>query len=191
MTVCADVLPLLDVVPAARCRPAYDNFAWFLNAATMPCFAAQNLCVEAELKGWAFANSERRSILPRDRPTFWTCPRASFADDRRRGVSRRVARLTDRLPLEGVVHYENYTDYLRLPKSTSCGEREGRNSPNASSRRTTCPTGAVLHAAPLRPQGTTLRFRTPISRSLMEKGSLTTDCWGGGPVVYSFAPCWR
>lgn len=78
VTVCADVHRFSMWCRQRDADPAYDNFAWFLNAATDALLAAQNLCVEAELKGWAFAISERRSILPARLPTSSNCPRASF-----------------------------------------------------------------------------------------------------------------
>ena len=51
VTVCADVHRFSMWCRQRDADPAYDNFAWFLNAATDALLAAQNLCVEAELKG--------------------------------------------------------------------------------------------------------------------------------------------
>ena len=49
VTVCADVHRFTMWCEQRDADPAYDNFGWFLNAATDALLAAQNFCVEAEL----------------------------------------------------------------------------------------------------------------------------------------------
>ena len=51
VTVCADVHRFTMWCEQRDADPAYDNFAWFLNAATDALLAAQNLAVEAEMHG--------------------------------------------------------------------------------------------------------------------------------------------
>ena len=51
VTVCADVHRFSMWCEQRDADPAYDNFAWFLNASTDALLAAQNLCVEAEMNG--------------------------------------------------------------------------------------------------------------------------------------------
>ena len=51
VTVCADVHRFSKWCEQRDADPAYDNFAWFLNASTDALLAAQNLCVEAEMHG--------------------------------------------------------------------------------------------------------------------------------------------
>ena len=51
VTVCADVHRFTMWCEQRDADPAYDNFAWFLNASTDALLAAQNLCVEAEMHG--------------------------------------------------------------------------------------------------------------------------------------------
>lgn len=117
--------PVLDVVPAARCDPAYDNFAWFLNAATDALLAAQNLCVEAELKGLGicylgttiYTAGEIADILELPKGVI---PLTTVVV----GYSDESPELTDRLPLEGVVHYEKYTDYTAAEIDELWAERE-------------------------------------------------------------------
>ena len=51
VTVCADIHRFTMWCEQRDADPAYDNFAWFLNASTDALLAAQNLCVEAEMHG--------------------------------------------------------------------------------------------------------------------------------------------
>ena len=51
VTVCADVHRFTMWCEQRDADPAYDNFAWFLNASADAWLATQNLCVEAELHG--------------------------------------------------------------------------------------------------------------------------------------------
>ncbi|MDE7123654.1 MAG: nitroreductase family protein, partial [Alistipes sp.] len=48
VTVCADIHRFSMWCRQREAEPAYDNFAWFLNAATDALLAAQNLCIAAE-----------------------------------------------------------------------------------------------------------------------------------------------
>lgn len=51
VTICADIHRFTMWCEQRDADPAYDNFAWFLNAATDALLAAQNLAVEAEMHG--------------------------------------------------------------------------------------------------------------------------------------------
>lgn len=89
--------------------------------------AAQNLCVEAERRGW--------HLLPQG-TTIYTAGMIAEILELPKGVipvttivlgyPDESPELTDRLPLEAVVHYEKYTDYTAA-RSTNCG-------PSAKSR---------------------------------------------------------
>ena len=128
--------------------------------------ARQNLCVEAELKGLGicylgttiYTAGEIADILELPKGVIpLTTVVVGYPDE--------SPGLTDRLPLEAWCTMRNIPT-IRPPKSTSCGPSvKSRSSPNASSRRTTCPTWRRSHAAPLRPQGQPrdfeLLFRAP------------------------------
>lgn len=112
VTVCADVHRFSMWCEQRDADPAYDNFAWFLNAATDALLAAQNLAVEAELNGlgvcylgtvlYTAAEIARILELPKG-----VIPLTALVV----GYPDESPELTDRLPLEAVVHYEKYTDY--------------------------------------------------------------------------------
>ena len=106
VTGCADVHRFSMWCRQRDADPAYDNFAWFLNAATDALLAAQNLCVEAELKGLGicylgttiYTAGEIADILELPKGVIPLTPVVVGYPDESPG-------LTDRLPLEGVGHY--------------------------------------------------------------------------------------
>jgi FMN reductase (NADPH) len=69
--------------------------------------------------------------------------------------------LTDRLPLEGVVHYEKYTDYTAAEIDELWAEREESELTKRLLEENDLPNLAQVFTS----ARTTLRFRTPISRS--------------------------
>ena len=105
VTVCADVHRFTMWCEQRDADPAYDNFAWFLNASTDALLAAQNFCVAAESHGLGICYLGT---------TIYTA--AEFSDE--------SPELTDRLPLEAVVHYEKYTDYTAAEIDELWAERE-------------------------------------------------------------------
>ena len=112
VTVCADVHRFTMWCEQRDADPAYDNFAWFLNASTDALLAAQNFCVAAESHGlgicylgttiYTAAEISRVLSLPKG-----VIPVTTVVT----GYPDESPELTDRLPLEAVVHYEKYTDY--------------------------------------------------------------------------------
>ena len=105
--------------------PAYDNCAWFLNASTDALLAAQNLCVEAEMNGLGICYLGT---------TIYTAGMIAEILELPKGVipvttivlgyPDESPELTDRLPLEAVVHYEKYTDYTAAEIDELWAERE-------------------------------------------------------------------
>ncbi|MCM1151058.1 MAG: nitroreductase family protein [Alistipes sp.] len=125
ITVCADVHRFTMWCEQRGADPAYDNFAWFLNASTDALLAAQNFCVQAEIHGlgicylgttvYTAADIVRILKLPKG-----VIPLTTVAV----GYPDETPELTDRLPLEAVVHYEKYTDYTAAEIDELWAERE-------------------------------------------------------------------
>lgn len=125
VTVCADVHRFTQWCEQRGADPAYDNFEWFLNAATDALLAAQNLCVQAEIHGlgicylgttlYTAADIARILELPKGVIPLTTVV-AGYPDE--------TPGLTDRLPLDAVVHYEKYTDYTAAEIDELWAERE-------------------------------------------------------------------
>lgn len=125
VTVCADVHRFSQWCEQREAEPAYDNFAWFLNAATDALLAAQNLCIEAELHGLGicylgttiYTAGEIAQVLELPKGVI---PVTTIV----MGYPAETPGLTDRLPLEAVVHYEKYTDYTAAEIDELWAERE-------------------------------------------------------------------
>lgn len=125
VTVCADVHRFTMWCEQRDADPAYDNFAWFLNAATDALLAAQNLAVEAEMHGLGICYLGT---------TLYTAERIAKILELPKGVVPLTTivmgypdespELTDRLPLEAVVHYEKYTDYTAAEIDELWAEKE-------------------------------------------------------------------
>lgn len=125
VTVCADVHRFTRWCEQRGADPAYDNFAWFVNAATDALLAAQNLCIEAEMHGlgicylgttiYTAGEISRILRLPKGVVPLTTVVM---------GYPDESPELTDRLPLEAVVHYEKYTDYTAAEIDELWAERE-------------------------------------------------------------------
>ncbi len=125
VTVCADIHRFSTWCRHRRAEPAYDNFAWFLNAATDALLAAQNLCIAAEAHGlgicilgttlYTAGEIARILALPKGVVPLTTVVM---------GYPDEEPELTDRLPLEAVVHYERYTDYTAAEIDELWAERE-------------------------------------------------------------------
>lgn len=125
VTVCADIHRFSMWCEQRDAAPAYDNFAWFLNAATDALLAAQNLCVEAEMHGLGICYLGT---------TLYTAKQISVLLDLPKGVIPLTTivvgfpdedpELTDRLPLDAVVHYEKYRNYTAAEIDELWAERE-------------------------------------------------------------------
>ncbi|MEG0789624.1 MAG: nitroreductase family protein [Alistipes sp.] len=126
VTVCADVHRFSMWCELREANPVYDNFAWFLNAATDALLAAQNMVIEAEVHGlgvcylgttiYTAAEIARLLQLPKGVIPLTTVVM---------GYPDETPERSDRLPLDGVVHYEKYIDYTAAEIDELWAEREG------------------------------------------------------------------
>ncbi len=125
VTVCADVHRFSMWCAQRDADPAYDNFEWFVNAATDALLAAQNLCIAAEMQGlgicylgttlYTAGDIARILALPKGVVPLTTIV-VGYPDE--------TPELAARLPLEAVVHYEKYTDYTAAEIDELWAERE-------------------------------------------------------------------
>ncbi len=125
VTVCADVHRFTMWCEQRGADPAYDNIVWFLNAATDALLAAQNFCVQAEMHGLGicylgttlYTAAEIIQILELPKGVIpLTTVVVGYPDE--------TPELTDRLPLDAVVHYEKYSDYTAAEIDELWAERE-------------------------------------------------------------------
>lgn len=125
VTVCADVHRFTMWCEQRDAAPAYDNFAWFLNASTDALLAAQNLCVEAEMHGLGICYLGTTIYTAGDISRILELPKGVIPlTTVVMGYPDEAPELTDRLPLEAVVHYEKYTDYTAAEIDELWAERE-------------------------------------------------------------------
>lgn len=125
VTVCADIHRFSMWCEQRGADPAYDNFAWFLTAATDALLAAQNLCTEAEIKGLGICYLGTTIYTAGDISRILALPKGVIpVISVVLGYPDESPELTDRLPLEAVVHYEKYTDYTAAEIDELWAERE-------------------------------------------------------------------
>lgn len=125
VTVCADVHRFTMWCEQREADPAYDNFGWFLNAATDALLAAQNLCVAAEAHGLGICYLGTTVYTAGDIARILELPKGVIPlTTIVMGYPAETPELTDRLPLEAVVHYEKYRDYTAAEIDELWAERE-------------------------------------------------------------------
>lgn len=112
LTFCADFNRFNKWCELNNATPGYDNFLSFMTAAIDALLAAQNACIGAESLGLGICylgttlyNAEKimevlklpKGVIPITAITF--------------GYPEEIPELVDRLPANGIVHFEEYTDF--------------------------------------------------------------------------------
>ena len=112
LTFCADINRFHKWCEQRDAEPGYDNFLWYINAAIDALLVSQNVCLAAEEKGMGIcylgtATYNADQLIKILNLPNGVVPVAAIT----MGYPDEDPELTDRLPLEGVVHYETYKDY--------------------------------------------------------------------------------
>lgn len=125
ITICADIHRFSMWCEQRDAEPAYDNFAWFVTATIDAMLAAQNLIIAAE------DNDLGICVLG---TTIYTAGEIAHTLELPKGVipittvvvgyPDEKPELADRLPMDGVVHYERYRDYTAAEIDELWAERE-------------------------------------------------------------------
>ncbi|MCC8088603.1 MAG: nitroreductase family protein [Rikenellaceae bacterium] len=112
LTFCADINRFSKWCELRGAQPEYDNLLWFLNGATDAVLAAQNAALEAESQGLGICYLGT---------TIYTADKICEILELPKGVipvttlivgyPDEQPELTDRLPLEAVVHQDKYRAY--------------------------------------------------------------------------------
>lgn len=125
VTVCADVHRFSMWCGQRDAQPVYDNFAWFMNAVTDALLAAQNLALQAEYHGLGICYLGTTLYTAAEIAKTLTLPKGVIPVTAIViGYPDETPSLTDRLPLEAVVHYETYTEYTASEIDELWAERE-------------------------------------------------------------------
>lgn len=112
LTFCADINRFHKWCKQRNAEPGYDNFLWFFNSAIDALLVSENVCLAAEEKGLGicylgtvtYNAAQIIEILQLPRGVVPVAAIVLGYPDEKPG-------LTDRLPLEAVVHHERYKDY--------------------------------------------------------------------------------
>jgi FMN reductase (NADPH) len=112
LTFCADFNRFNKWCSQRKATPGYDNFLSFVTAAIDALLVAQNVALAAESKGLGICylgttTYNAGKIIDILNLPAGVVPVTAFPV----GYPEEIPELTDRLPLEAVVHYEKYKDY--------------------------------------------------------------------------------
>lgn len=112
LTFCADINRFSKWCKASGAEPAYDNFLWFYNATIDAVLASQNAALEAEENGLGICYLGTTTYMADKIIDILELPNGVIpVTSIVIGYPAESPKLTDRLPLEAVVHYEKYQDY--------------------------------------------------------------------------------
>ncbi|WP_346856788.1 nitroreductase family protein [uncultured Draconibacterium sp.] len=93
-------------------EPGYNNFLSFTTAVIDAILVAQNVCIAAENKGLGICYLGTTTYNAKGIIDILNLPKLTFpVTTIALGYPDEQPSLTDRIPLEGIIHYERYTDY--------------------------------------------------------------------------------
>lgn len=93
-------------------EPGYSNFLSFFTASIDALLVAQNVCVAAESKGLGICYLGTTTYNAKEIIEVLGLPSLTFpVTTVAIGYPEKVPDLTDRIPLKGIIHYEQYKDY--------------------------------------------------------------------------------
>jgi nitroreductase len=112
ITFCADINRFNKWCEQNNAEPGYDNFLWFYNSSIDAVLASQNVCLEAEKHGLGICYLGTTTYMAEKIIDILDLPKGVVpVTSIVLGYPDEKPELTDRLPLNGVIHYEKYKDY--------------------------------------------------------------------------------
>ncbi len=112
LTFCADFHRFSQWCRQRKAEPGYDNMLSFLTAVIDAMLAAQNACIAAEAHGLGICYLGTTLYNAEKIAQVYGCPDGVVPlTTVVLGYPAEEPALTDRLPVEGIVHYETYHDY--------------------------------------------------------------------------------
>lgn len=125
LTFCADLNRFNKWCRLRDAEPAYDNFLWFYNASIDALLAAQNVALAAEEHGLGICYLGTTTYMADKISEVLNLPEHVVpVTTLVLGYPDEEPELTDRLPLEAVVHYEQYNDYSEEDINRIYAEKE-------------------------------------------------------------------
>jgi nitroreductase len=112
LTFCADFNRFNKWCKARNADPGYDNFLSFMTAAIDALLVAQNVCIAAENEGLGICYLGTTTYMAENIIDILELPLGVVPITTvTLGYPDEAPGLTDRLPVEAVVHYEKYKDF--------------------------------------------------------------------------------
>ena len=112
MTICADVNRFHKWCEQRNAGIAYDNFLWFLTGTIDATIVTQNICIAAESEGLGICYIGTVNYNTPEISEFLNLPKGVVpVTTITMGYPDENPEQNERLPLDGVVHYETYKDY--------------------------------------------------------------------------------
>ncbi|TLX72007.1 NADPH-dependent oxidoreductase [Labilibacter sediminis] len=112
LTVCADYNRFNKWCEMSNAKPGYDNFLSFVTGAVDALLFAQNVCLAAEDNGLGICYLGTTIYTADKIIDILNLPKGVVpVTTITIGYPNEQPKLTDRLPLDGIVHYESYKDY--------------------------------------------------------------------------------
>jgi len=112
ITFCADINRFNKWCNQRNTEPGYDNFLWLYNATIDAVLASQNVSLEAENHGLGICYLGTTTYMADKIIDILELPQGVIpVTSIVMGYPEVIPELTDRLPLEGVVHFEKYCNY--------------------------------------------------------------------------------
>ncbi len=125
ITICADVHRFSKWCELRDAEPQYDNFIWYANGAIDGLMAAQNFILEAEAQGLGICVLGTTLYTAEAMVELFNLPQGVVPVTAIAvGYPDEQPPLTDRLPVEAVVHMESYTEYTPEKITELWSERE-------------------------------------------------------------------
>ena len=112
LTFCADFRRTSRWAEERKAQPGYDNFLSFINAATDALLYCQTFCNLADEEGLGYCYLGTTVYMPKQIIEILQLPRLVFpVATITLGWPDEQPPLSDRLPLESIIHEERYEDY--------------------------------------------------------------------------------
>lgn len=125
LTFCADINRFNKWCNYRNADAGYDNFLWFFTAAIDALLASQNVALEAEDNGLGICYLGTTVYMAEKIVDILGLPKGVVpVTTLTVGYPDENPAMTDRLPLEGIVHYESYKDYSRQDIDRIYAEKE-------------------------------------------------------------------
>lgn len=126
LTFCIDLRRFSIWCEQRKAQPGYDNFEWFVTGAVDTLLAAQTFCVAAEEEGLGICYLGTTTYNPEQIIEALQLPRLVFPlTTITLGWPDEQPPLTDRLPVEAIVHDEQYHDYTAADIDRYFAYKEG------------------------------------------------------------------